>query len=241
MRAYLTLRYVLSFPCNFTHNTSRRPPSRHEPQDRRVPAPSLAKARMQVLRGYGLPVEDSVAGLEEVLVFSHEAPGMRHDNFWRWVGRCQFRQCFHKRRGIDGVEDHIAHNDEVERQPFLYRIDGVGAFGQTEDRRRVAWYAEAVGIISRCVKPPFTLRQNRGSEFASFASAAGGIHTTHAERRAARQSSFTRTTNATTPQVRCCVVDPRQARSHGLPGPVLALHEREREAEKQAARKTRRI
>ena len=77
----------------------------------------------------------------------------------------------------------------------------------------------------------------------SFASTAGGIHTTHAERRAARQSSFTRTTNATTPQVyiRCCVVDPRQARSHGLPDPVLALHEREREAEKQAVRKTRRI
>ena len=61
------------------------------------------------------------------------------------------------------------------------------------------------------------------------------------ERRAARQSSFTRTTNATTPQVRCCVVDPRQARSHGLPGPVLVLHEREREVEKQAARKTLRI
>ena len=35
----------------------------------------------------------------------------------------------------------------------------------------------------------------------SFASAAGGIHTTHAERRAARQSSSARTANATTPQV----------------------------------------
>ena len=79
--------------------------------------------------------------------------------------------------------------------------------GQTEDRRRVAWYAEAVGVISRCGtaggviprrgKPRLTLRQRRGSEFASFAS----THTTHAERHAARQSSFTRTTNATTPQV----------------------------------------
>ena len=81
-----------------------------------------------------------------------------------------------------------------------YRIDGVGAFGQTEDRRRVAWYAEAVGILSRCVMPPFTLRQSRGSEFASFASTAGGIHT-YAERRAARQSSSARTAKATTPQV----------------------------------------
>ena len=35
----------------------------------------------------------------------------------------------------------------------------------------------------------------------SFASTADSIHTTHAERRAARQSSFTRTANATTPQV----------------------------------------
>ena len=35
----------------------------------------------------------------------------------------------------------------------------------------------------------------------SFASTAGGIHTTHAERRAARQSSSARTANATTPQV----------------------------------------
>ena len=64
----------------------------------------------------------------------------------------------------------------------------------------------------------------------SFASTAGGIHTTHAERRAARQSSSARTANATTPQVY------RHARRHGLPGPVLALHERERGAEKQAAR-----
>ena len=63
----------------------------------------------------------------------------------------------------------------------------------------------------------------------SFASTADSIHTTHAERRAARQSSFTRTANATTPQVY------RHARSHGLPGPALALHERECEAEKQAA------
>ena len=37
--------------------------------------------------------------------------------------------------------------------------------------------------------------------FAAFASTADSIHTTHAERRAARQSSFTRTANATTPQV----------------------------------------
>ena len=44
------------------------------------------------------------------------------------------------------------------------------------------------------------MRQNRGSEFASFASTAGGIHT-FAERRAARQSSSARTANATTPQV----------------------------------------
>ena len=81
--------------------------------------------------------------------------------------------------------------------------------GQTEDRRRVAWYAEAVGIISRCGtaggvipccgKPRLTLRQRRGSEFASFAS--NSIHTTHAERRAARQSSSARTANANTPQV----------------------------------------
>ena len=35
--------------------------------------------------------------------------------------------------------------------------------------------------------------------------------------------------------IRCCVVRPRHARSHGLPGPVLALHECECEAEKQAA------
>ena len=37
--------------------------------------------------------------------------------------------------------------------------------------------------------------------FAAFASTADSIHTTHAERRAARESSFTRTANATTPQV----------------------------------------
>ena len=37
--------------------------------------------------------------------------------------------------------------------------------------------------------------------FAAFASTAGGIHTTHAERRATRQSSSARTANATTPQV----------------------------------------
>ena len=76
----------------------------------------------------------------------------------------------------------------------LHRVDGV--WRRTEDRRRVAWYAEAVGVISRCGtaggviprcwKPRLTLRQNRGSEFASFASTADTMHTKHAERRAAR-------------------------------------------------------
>ena len=41
--------------------------------------------------------------------------------------------------------------------------------------------------------------------------------------------------------IRCCVVRPRHARRHGLPGPVLALHERECETKKQATRKTLRI
>ena len=76
----------------------------------------------------------------------------------------------------------------------------------------------------------------------SFASTAGGIHTTlQSAAPPVRVRSRAPLTQPHRRYIRCCVVDPRQARSHGLPGPVLALHEREREAEKQAARKTRRI
>ena len=78
----------------------------------------------------------------------------------------------------------------------------------------------------------------------SFASTADSIHTTHAERRAARQSSFTRTANATTPQVYpllrrlSSARSPPRPRRHSVSG---AEREHECEAEKQAARKTRRI
>ena len=37
---------------------------------------------MQVLRGYSMSIERRVDGIEEVLVFSHEAPGMRHQYLW---------------------------------------------------------------------------------------------------------------------------------------------------------------
>ena len=78
--------------------------------------------------------------------------------------------------------------------------------------------------------------------FAAFASTAGGIHTTlQSAAPPVRVRSRAPLTQPHRRYIRCCVVDPRQARSHGLPGPVLALREREREAEKQAARKTRRI
>ena len=57
----------------------------------------------------------------------------------------------------------------------------------------------------------------------SFASTAGGIHTTHAERRAARQSSSARTANATTPQVYPLLRRSSSARSPPRPRNELDL------------------
>ena len=58
----------------------------------------------------------------------------------------------------------------------------------------------------------------------SFASTAdSSIHTTHAERRAALQSSFARTANATTPQVYPLLRRPSSARSPPRPRNELDL------------------
>ena len=75
----------------------------------------------------------------------------------------------------------------------------------------------------------------------SFASAAGGIQHMQSAAPPVRARARAPLTQPHRRYIRCCVVRPRHARRHGLPGPVLGLHEREREAEKQAARKTRRI